>query len=176
MPNSTRIYLGILVLVVLQRFCELLISRKHTRSLLVAGGIESGSGHYRWMVSLHSIFLLACPLEVFLLHRPFLRFLGYPMVGVLVLAMGLRFWSMKTLGRRWTTRVITVPGSPRIASGPYRYLSHPNYVAVVLEFVALPLLHSAWITAGLSSLLNGLLLRTRISVEDAALTRAGESR
>jgi methyltransferase len=86
-------------------------------------------------------------------------------------AQGLRWWCIATLGRQWNTRVIVIPGAPRVTSGPYRLLSHPNYVAVVLEGVALPLVHTAWITAIGFTVLNAALLRTRIKVENAALAR-----
>jgi methyltransferase len=91
------------------------------------------------------------------------------MLVIVVAAQGLRWWCIATLGRQWNTRVVVIPGAPRITSGPYRFVSHPNYVAVVAEGVALPLVHTAWITALLFSVLNAALLRTRIKVENAAL-------
>jgi methyltransferase len=107
--------------------------------------------------------------ETAALHRPFLPALGWPMLVIVVAAQGLRWWCIATLGRQWNTRVVVIPGAPRITSGPYRFVSHPNYVAVVAEGVALPLVHTAWITALLFSVLNAALLRTRIKVENAAL-------
>jgi methyltransferase len=86
-------------------------------------------------------------------------------------AQGLRWWCIASLGRQWNTRVIVVPGAPRVTSGPYRFLSHPNYVAVIAEGVALPMVHTAWVTAIAFSVLNAALLRTRIKVENAALAR-----
>ena len=84
--------------------------------------------------------------------------------------MGLRYWAVHTLGERWNARVIVVPGLPALADlGPYRFVRHPNYVAVIAEFLVLPLLHGAWLTALVFSLANGLLLRTRIRVEERAL-------
>ncbi len=137
--------------------------------------MESGSGHYRWMVAMHTAFLAACPMEVWWSHRPFLPFLGYPMLALLGASAGLRVWTLRSLGKRWTTRVIPLPGEPRVVDGPFRYLRHPNYLAVVLEMAALPLVHTAWFTACLFSLLNALMLRVRIPVENAALARAEES-
>jgi methyltransferase len=81
----------------------------------------------------------------------------------------LRWWCIATLGQQWNTRVVVVPGAARVAGGPYRFLSHPNYVAVVAEGAALPLVHTAWITALVFSVLNAALLRTRLKVENAAL-------
>jgi methyltransferase len=91
------------------------------------------------------------------------------MLVIVVAAQGLRWWCIATLGRQWNTRVVVIPGAPRITSGPYRFVSHPNYVAVVAEGIALPLVHTAWITALVFSVLNAALLRTRIKVENAAL-------
>jgi methyltransferase len=101
--------------------------------------------------------------------RPFLPWLGWPMLAVLVAAHGLRWWCIRTLGNQWTTRVIVVPGLALKGGGPYRWLRHPNYVAVVAEGIALPLVHTCWITAALFTLANLALLRVRIRVEEAAL-------
>jgi methyltransferase len=123
------------------------------------------------MVALHGGLLVGCLLEPIALHRPFLPALGWPMLVVVLAAQGLRWWCITTLGRQWNTRVVVVPDAPRVTSGPYRFFSHPNYVAVVAEGVALPLVHTAWITALLFAVLNAALLRTRIRVENAALAR-----
>ena len=105
-------------------------------------------GHYRWMVLLHTAFLVCCPLEVWLLGRPFLPWLGIPMLLLLVvLATGLRYWVITTLDGRWTTRIVVLPGASPVTGGPYRFLRHPNYLAVITEIFALPLVHTAWITA-----------------------------
>jgi methyltransferase len=91
------------------------------------------------------------------------------MLAIVVGAQGLRWWCIHTLGRQWNTRVVVVPGAPRVSGGPYRYFSHPNYVAVVAEGIALPLVHTGWITAVVFTVLNAALLRTRIRTENAAL-------
>jgi methyltransferase len=88
-----------------------------------------------------------------------------------IAAQGLRWWCITSLGRQWNTRVIVVPGAQRINGGPYRLMPHPNYVAVVAEGIALPLVHSAWITALTFTVLNALLLSRRISIENSALAR-----
>ena len=106
-----------------------------------------------------------------ILHRPFLPWLGWPMLAVLLAAQGLRWWCITTLGPQWNTRGVVVPGVPRVTKGPYRVLSHPNYVAVVAEGVALPLVHTAWLTALAFTVLNAALLARRIDVENAALAR-----
>jgi methyltransferase len=118
---------------------------------------------------LHTGLLVACLVEA--AHREFLPALGWPMLAVVLAAQALRWWCIATLGRQWNTRVVVVPGGGRVTGGPYRYLRHPNYVAVVVEGIALPLVHTAWITALVFTALNAALLRTRITVENRALER-----
>jgi methyltransferase len=103
------------------------------------------------------------------LHRPFIAWLGWPMLALVALSQALRWWCVTTLGRRWNTLVIVVPQAPLVRRGPYRWLHHPNYVAVVAEGVALPLVHTAWLTAASFTLANALLLTVRIRVENDAL-------
>jgi methyltransferase len=167
--DSRWLYLGVVVAVALERIYELALTRRHLRWSRARGGIESGRDHYGWMVALQTAFLFACPIEVFLLDRPFLPALGFPMFALLGLAMFLRYWAVTTLGVRWSTRVIVVPGLPAIDGGPFRYLRHPNYVAVIAEGFALPLLHTAWITALVYQVLNAWVLSIRIRVEERAL-------
>jgi len=170
--DTRHLYLGVLLLVVVQRLAELALARRNARRLSARGGIEAGAGHYPAMVAFHAAFLFACPLEVYLLRRPFLPALAAAAAAALVAATGLRIWAIRTLGPRWTTRVIVVPGEEPIIAGPYRYLRHPNYLAVVIETIALPLLHTAWLAALAAAAANGLILRARIRVEEAALSRA----
>jgi methyltransferase len=123
------------------------------------------------MVALHSALFAAAPAEVFLADRPFLPRLGMPVLALLAGAFALRYWAIAALGDRWCTRVIVPPGEPLVAAGPYRFLRHPNYLAVAVEVPALALVHTAWLTAIVFGALNLLLLRLRIRVEDAALGR-----
>lgn len=176
MPPSATLYLALVALVGLERIVELILTRRHIRSLEGRGGRVVTDDPYGWMVLLHTAFLIACPLEVVLLERPFLPLLGWPMLGLLLLTMALRYWVIATLGDRWTTRVVVVPGEAPIVGGPYRLLRHPNYVAVVLELIALPLVHGAWWTALGASLLNALVLRARIGVEENALAAVSSYR
>lgn len=162
-------YLGLIGAVALMRLVELKISNRNVRRLLAAGGVESGAGHYPAMVLVHTLWLVSCVVEVLVMERPFVPVLGFPMVALLLCAIALRYQVIRTLGPRWTTRVITVQGAPRITTGPYRWLRHPNYLAVALEIVALPLIHSGWVTAMIFGLANLLVLRIRIAVEDEAL-------
>jgi Uncharacterized protein conserved in bacteria len=164
-------YLLLIVLVAAERVAELVVSRRHLKWALRRGGREYGRRHYRWMVLAHAGLLVAAPLEVWLLRRPFLPALGWPMLAVVVLAQGLRWWCVVTLGRQWNTRVVVVPGLPLVHRGPYRRLRHPNYIAVAAEGVALPLVHTAWLTAIVFNIVNAVLLIIRIRVEDTALGR-----
>jgi methyltransferase len=161
----------LVVLVALLRLIELQVSRRNVAALRARGGVEEGAGLYPWMVLAQASWLVGCPLEVWLLDRPWIAELGLPMLGLLIIGMWLRYWAIRTLGRRWSTRVVVVPGEPLVESGPYRLLRHPNYLAVAVEVAAMPLVHAAWITAVVFSVLNGMLLRERIRVEDAALSK-----
>jgi methyltransferase len=162
-------YLLLIVAVAVERFAELVVSQRNRAWSRARGGVEFGVRHYPAMVFLHTGLLAGCVVEA--LHRPFIPALGWPMLAIVLCAQGLRWWCIATLGPQWNTRVIVVPGAPRITGGPYRLLSHPNYVAVVLEGVALPMVHTAWITAIVFTVLNAALLRTRINVENDALAR-----
>jgi len=172
--DSRVLYTVLVVLVAAGRLIELRIAKRNLRNLLARGGVEAAPGHYPWMVVLHTGFLVCCVLEVWGLDRPFLPALGIPMLLLTLLATGLRYWVVSTLGGRWTTRIVVLPGASPVIGGPYRFLRHPNYLAVITEMVALPLVHTAWITAAVFSLLNGLLLRVRIRAEEAALARVSD--
>ena len=165
-------YVVLVAAVALERVAELIVSTRNLRWSRDRGGREFGAGHYPAMVVLHTSLLLACLLETGLLHRPFVPVLAWSMVAVLAATQALRWWCIATLGPRWNTRVVVVPDLPLVAGGPYRWLRHPNYVAVVAEGVALPLIGSAWITALTFTMLNAFLLRVRIRTENAALTGA----
>lgn len=175
--DSRLLYVGLVGLVGVQRLVELVIARRHVRIAMARGGIEAGASHYPAMVAMHAAFLLAAPAEVWILDRPLVPPLALAMLAVLALAAGLRIWVIRTLSWRWTTRVITVPGLAPVRDGPFRYLRHPNYLAVVAEIAALPLVHGAWLTALVFSILNALVLRVRLRVENEALADAtGQAR
>ncbi len=165
-------YVALLVAVALERLAELILSTRHAAAMLARGGKEHGASHYPAMVALHSALLIGCLLEVMVADRPFIPGLGWPMLALVVASQGLRWWCIATLGEQWNTRVIVSPAMPLVASGPYRWLRHPNYVAVVAEGFALPLVHTAWVTAFAFTAANAALLTVRIRVENAALSTA----
>jgi methyltransferase len=167
--SSAGWYTLLVAAVAVMRLVELSVARRNLRWARERGGVETGAGHYPVMVALHGGLLAGCVAEVWVAGRPFLPALGWPMLGLLVAAHALRWWCIRTLGPQWNTRVVRVPGAPLVTGGPYRWLNHPNYVAVVAEGIALPLVHTAWITALAFTALNALLLRVRLGVERAAL-------
>jgi methyltransferase len=168
-------YLVLVLLTGAERIVELVVSKRNAAAAFARGGIEYGQRHFPWMVALHTGLLLACIAEVFLLDRPFIPLLGWPMLVIALLCQAGRYWCITALGQQWNTRVIVVPGAGAVrAKGPYRWswLRHPNYVIVAIEGIALPLVYSAWITALVFTVLNAiLLLRFRIPTENEALRK-----
>ncbi|MEV5397110.1 isoprenylcysteine carboxylmethyltransferase family protein [Streptomyces cellulosae] len=165
-------YTLLVLAVAVERLAELVVARRNAAWTLERNGVEHGRGHYPVMVVLHTGLLAGCLLEPLLADRPFLPALGWPALALTLLAQALRWWCITTLGPYWNTRVIVVPGARLVGAGPYRFLRHPNYVAVVVEGAALPLVHSAWISATVFTLADAVLLTVRIRCENAALTRA----
>jgi methyltransferase len=162
-------YVLLIAAIGVERLAELVVSKRNWAWSRERGGVEFGAGHYPVMVVLHVGLLAGCLVEVFAFQRPFIPVVGWSMLALVVAAQALRWWCIATLGHQWNTRVIVVPGATRVTGGPYRFMTHPNYVAVVLEGITLPLVHSAWITALVFTVLNAELLRTRIKVENGAL-------
>lgn len=158
--------LALLVFVTLQRLAELVYARRNTKALLARGGREIGAGHYPFMVALHATWLIG--LWLFGFNQP----IHAAWFAIFVLLQLLRLWVLATLGGRWTTRIIVLPRAPRIVSGPYRFLSHPNYVIVVGEIAALPLAFGLPWLALVFSALNAVMLAVRIRAEDHALREA----
>ncbi|QDP19969.1 isoprenylcysteine carboxyl methyltransferase family protein [Sphingomonas xanthus] len=156
---------AILGFVTLQRLVELPIARANTLRLLAAGGQEVAPGHYPFIVLLHAAWLAS--LWLFAPGRP----VSLPMVALFLLVEGGRIWVLRTLGSRWTTRIIVVPGEKLVSAGPYRFVDHPNYLVVMAEIAILPLIFGLWQVALIFSLLNGGILAVRISAENRALGR-----
>ena len=166
---TTRVYLALLALLAFERLRELRRSRRNTRRLLAEGAVEYGRRHYPIMVALHSLLFVACIAER-LIRQPVTPPLvsGAALLG-LAGAHALRRAAVRALGGRWTTRVIVLPRAPLVSRGPYRYLRHPNYLAVAVEVACIPLAGGCVVTAVLFSAANALLLRARIAVEERAL-------
>lgn len=171
LSSSAAIYLGLLFLLVCERGAELVVSRRNARRAFAAGGVETGRRAYAVMVAVHALFPLACAGEVLFLRRPFPGAAGFAALTVALAAQALRWWAVATLGHLWNTRIVVIPGAPPVTGGPYRFLRHPNYLAVVLEMAAVPLVHGAWLTALVFSALNAALLAVRIPAEERALGR-----
>jgi len=168
---SVILYIAFVLATGVERLYELRVSKRNAATAFAQGGREYGQRHFPWMVALHTGLLLACIVEVVLLDRPFIPWLGWPMLVIAVLCQAARYWIISSLGSQWNTRVIVVPGATRVvARGPYRWFTHPNYVVVAVEGIALPLVHTAWITAIAFTVLNAvLLLAFRIPTENRAL-------
>jgi methyltransferase len=170
MGSSRRAQLATITVagVALQRIGELAWSKRNERRLRTRGAVEYGQSHYPAMVVLHVGWLASTLLEA---RRPSsvptpVRVVAF---GVFVAAQPLRYWAIASLGDRWSTRVLVPPDEPPLAAGPYRYLAHPNYVAVVAELAAMPLMLGAWRTSTWATVANAAVLRARITVEQAAL-------
>jgi methyltransferase len=166
------LYLGLLLLVAGERLVELRLSARNARRQLDRGAKEYGRGHYLPMVVFHTLFLFSCAAELVWLRPSVPLVLGLFMLILALTAQALRYWAVSTLGDRWNTRIIVRAGDPPVTGGPYRFVRHPNYVAVALELFALPLVHGCWRTALGFSLGNALLLAVRIPSEERALGEA----
>jgi methyltransferase len=169
MTDSVRLYLIFLVLLYAERLVEVLVSRHHERRLLAEGGREFGRRHFGVMAAFHALFPAAAALEVWLAPRAFPGALGFTALAVALAAQGLRWWSVVSLQGAWTVKVVVSPRRAPVTRGPYRWLRHPNYVAVVMEVLAVPLIHGAWVTAIVATAINAALLQIRIRREEEAL-------
>lgn len=153
----------IMALVTLQRLGELVIASRNTRRLMDQGAVEIGRSHYPVMVSLHASWLIVLWITVG--GRP----VNIALLGVFAVLQALRVWVLATLGERWTTRVIVMPGAPLVTGGPFRFLRHPNYCVVIGEIAVLPLAFGLVWVAVIFSLLNAAMLFVRIGSESRAL-------
>lgn len=153
----------VLALVTAQRLAEAAWARANTRRLLARGAAEAGAGHYWVLIGLHAVWLGG----LWLLARD--AHVSLPWLGVYLLLQALRTWILWTLGRRWTTRIVVIPGERLVAAGPYRFLRHPNYIVLAAEVATLPVVFGMWRYAALFSLLNLAMLAWRIVVEEHAL-------
>jgi methyltransferase len=160
----------LVVVVGIERLAELDVSKHNAAWSKERGGIETGRGHFPFMVVLHVGLLVGALAEAWVRRPDVPGALAWSMLALVLASQALRWWCITSLGNRWNTRVIVVPGLPPVTTGPYRFLRHPNYVAVVVEGIALPLVHAAWITAVVFTVLNAGLLVVRIRAEESALS------
>lgn len=169
MELSVTTYLGLLLVVALLRVYELQISRRHQREMIAHGASKVVDPGFRWMVLLHTGILLGAALEVVFLNRPF-----YPVFAAVCFAFFLganvvRWWAIGTLGEHWNVQVMNSTGMGVVTTGPFRYVRHPNYAAVFVEMLVLPLIHCAWITAILGSAAHVVVLSQRLATEERVL-------
>jgi methyltransferase len=166
---TSWIFAALVAFLALQRVVELGLSRRNQARILSMGGSEHAPGQLKLMMVLHTAWFLAMLAEVFWLERPFVPAVAGAAALIFVAGQGLRYTAIRTLGWRWTVSVITLPGVRPVTTGIYGYLRHPNYLGVILEVAAVPLLHTAYLTAIFFSIANALLLTWRIRVEEEAL-------
>lgn len=169
MELSVIAYLALLVVVALLRIYELRISRAHQQEMVARGAQRVDDPRFRWMVLVHVAVLLGAAVEVVALRRPF-----YPLFGSVCFALFLganvvRWWVIHTLGQHWNVQVMNSTGMGIVTSGPFRYVRHPNYAAVFVEMLALPLIHTAWITAIAGSVAHVIVLSQRLATEERVL-------
>ncbi|HVO56901.1 MAG TPA: isoprenylcysteine carboxylmethyltransferase family protein [Dongiaceae bacterium] len=166
---SVILYLALLLAVAALRIFELRISKSHQKEMLGHGAAKVKDPNFRWMAMFHTLVLIGAALEVVFLHRPFLPALGIPMLVVFVLTNLVRWWVIRTLGEHWNVQVMDSTRLGVITTGPFRYVRHPNYAAVFVEMIALPLIHTAWITALAGAVAHIIVLSLRLSVEERVL-------
>lgn len=167
--NSYRAFTILIIAVAIERTIELVISKRNLRWSFAQGGIEYGRSHYKYMVALHVFLLGGALLEVWIVRPALHPMLSWIMFTLAMASQALRWWCIASLGKRWNTLVVIIPGMPVSIRGPYKWFKHPNYLAVVIEGFALPLVGSAWITALVFTLVNAGVLTVRLRSENAAL-------
>jgi len=162
-------YLALLCVVALLRLYELRISRRHQQEMISRGASKVEEPRFRWMVVLHTAVLAGAACEVVFLRRPFIPTLAATCFVIFVGANAVRWWVIRTLGEHWNVQVMNSTGLGVITSGPFRYVRHPNYAAVFIEMLVLPLIHTAWITALVGSVAHILVLSQRLATEEKVL-------
>jgi methyltransferase len=169
MELSVIAYLALLLLVGLLRIVELQISRRHQREMVAHGAAKVNDPRFRWMVLLHTGVLVGAAVEVVFRHRPFIPVLAAVCFVIFLAANVVRWWVIRTLGEHWNVQIMNSTGLGVITTGPFRYVRHPNYAAVFVEMLVLPLIHTAWITAIAGSLAHIVVLSQRLSTEERVL-------
>lgn len=160
----------LIIILALQRISELLIARRNEQKVLSEGAVEYDRSGYKVIVAMHVAFFLSFIAEYYILRRS-LNMLWPLLLTIIVLAEILRYWAISSLGKYWNTKILVTAGAPLVSRGPYKYMRHPNYLAVVIEIAVIPLIFSCYITSVLFTLFNLMVLRRRIRIEESALRR-----
>ena len=166
---SLRSYLIVLALLIVERIFELDRARRNAKRAFEHGAIEIGQMHYRVMVAFHTLFIASCAVEAIFFPHIFAPIVAWMALGAEIFAQALRYWAVTTLGDRWNTRIIVSPDRTPVTGGPYRFMRHPNYLAVVIEIAAVPMIGGALFTAIAFSIGNALILAVRIPAEERAM-------
>jgi methyltransferase len=176
MGLSVYLYLALLAAVGLLRLVELRISRRHQERMLAAGAARVPEPHFKWIVVVHTGVLFGAALEVILLKRPFIPLLAATMFALFLASNLVRLWVVRTLGDLWNVQIMDSTRIGVVTTGPFRFVRHPNYTGVILEMISLPLIHTAWITAILTSLAHSFALAMRLRAEESVLMANPEYR
>jgi methyltransferase len=169
MELSVIAYLGLLLVVASLRLYELRISRRHQCEMIARGASKVADPRFRWMVLLHTGVLLGAAVEVVFLHRPFYPALAAVCFAIFLGANAVRWWVIRTLGEHWNAQVMNSTTIGVITTGPFHYVRHPNYAAVFVEMLVLPLIHCAWFTAFAGSAAHVVVLAQRLDTEERVL-------
>ena len=167
--STSALLVLVVALVAGQRLFELVLARRNERRTRARGAVERGQRHYLSIVALHTLWLVSTLIEG-LLRGPELPLFWPVPLALFLLVQPLRYWAIFSLGERWNTKILVLPGEKPLRRGPYRYLDHPNYVVVVAELLTFPLICGAWITALVFTVLNAVILSVRIREENRALS------
>ena len=169
MELSVILFLALLLAVAAMRVVELRISKRHQKDMKAQGASKAKDPIFPVMAMFHTMVLIGAAIEVVFLHRPFLPALAIPMLVLFILANIVRWWVIRTLGQHWNVEVMDSTRLGVITTGPFRYVRHPNYAAVFVEMIALPLIHTAWITALVGAIAHVVVLSVRLSAEERVL-------
>ncbi|MBV8515568.1 MAG: hypothetical protein JO260_09750 [Acidobacteria bacterium] len=169
MDLSVIAFIALLLIVAALRIIELRVSRNHQRAMMPHGATIVAEPLYPWLVAVHTLVLIGAAVEVVVLKRPFLPALAATMFVIFVAANLVRLWVMRTLGNHWNVQIMDSTRAGVITTGPFRFVRHPNYAAVIVEMITLPLIHTAWITAIFGTLGYLSVLMQRIPLEERAL-------
>lgn len=163
-----KLFTVIISIVIVQRLAELLLARRNASKMFLLGAVEHDMKGYKYIVTMHVSFFIVLVLEFIFMNRTLNVFFPYLFV-IFVFAQLLRYWAITSLGVYWNTKIIVLKGSKLIYSGPYKFLKHPNYIAVVIELAVIPLMFSCYVTSLFFTILNLIILKRRIKIETTAL-------